>query len=244
MAFCHPMGKYVLRPDSIRKLFDTVAPSYDFLNRLLSLRRDVTWRKEAVKELRGTTGWILDLATGTGDVALEVIRQGNGERRVMGVDFSEAMIRCGNRKVLRKGLSGTISLSLGDALALPFRDNTFSACIITFGLRNILEKERALSEMGRVTRAYGKVVVLEFTLPQDGWIRKLYPLYFLKILPRVGGWISGDRGAYAYLPESVLQFGHSENYEELMRRSGLTQVTSRPLTCGIASVMVGLKSLS
>jgi len=237
------MQKYVLRPDSIRKLFDTVAPSYDFLNRLLSVRRDVTWRRKAVEELRGITGWILDLATGTGDVALEVIRQANGDRRVMGIDFSEAMIRGASRKVLRKGLSETICLSLGDGVALPFRDNTFSACIIAFGLRNILEKERALSEMVRVTRAHGKVIVLEFTLPQRGLMKRLYPLYFTRILPRVGGWISRDRGAYAYLPESVLQYGRPENYEELMRRSGLTQVTSRSLTCGIASVMVGVKGL-
>ena len=238
------MQKYVLRPDSIRKLFDTVAPSYDFLNRFLSLRRDVTWRKEAVRELRGTIGWILDLATGTGDVALEVIHQANGDRKVMGVDFSEAMIRGASRKVLKRSLSGTICLSLGDGVALPFRDNTFSACIIAFGLRNILEKEKALSEMVRVTRAHGKVVVLEFTLPQKGLLKKLYPIYFMRILPRVGGWISRDHGAYAYLPESVLQYGRAEIYEGLMRRSGLTQVTSRPLTCGVASVMVGAKGLS
>ena len=238
------MQKYVLRPDSIRKLFDTVAPSYDFLNRLLSVRRDVTWRREAVGELQGITGWILDLATGTGDVALEVIHQASGDRRVMGIDFSEAMIRGANRKVLRRRLSGTLCLGLGDGVALPFRDNTFSASIIAFGLRNILEKERALSEMVRVTRAHGKVIVLEFTLPEKGLMKKLYPIYFRRILPCVGGWISRDRGAYAYLPESVLQCGRAENYEELMRQSGLTQVTSRPLTCGIASVMVGLKGLS
>jgi len=236
------MEKYVLNPDSIRKLFDTVAPSYDFLNRLLSVRRDVTWRREAVREFRGITGWILDLATGTGDVALEAIRQANGDRRVAGIDFSEAMIRLANRKALKKGLSGILCLSLGDGVALPFRDNTFGACIIAFGLRNILEKERALSEMVRVTRAHGKVIVLEFTLPEKGWVKNIYPIYFTKILPCVGGWISRDRAAYAYLPESVLQYGHRENYEELMRRSGLTQVTSRPLTCGIVSVMVGAKA--
>jgi demethylmenaquinone methyltransferase / 2-methoxy-6-polyprenyl-1,4-benzoquinol methylase len=236
------MEKYILRPDSIRKLFDTVAPSYDFLNRLLSVRRDVTWRRVAVGELRGATGWILDLATGTGDVALEAIRQADGDRRVVGIDFSEAMIRGAKRKVLKRKLSGTICLSLGDGVALPFRDDTFSACIIAFGLRNILEKERALSEMVRVTRAHGKVIVLEFTMPEKGIIKTLYPIYFRRILPCVGGWISRDREAYAYLPESVLQYGRRENYEELMRRSGLVQVTSKPLTCGIVSIMVGTKA--
>ena len=186
------MEKYVLRPDSIRKLFDTVAPSYDFLNRLLSLRRDVTWRREAVGELRGTTGWILDLATGTGDVALEVIRQANGDRRVMGIDFSEAMIRGANRKVLRRRLSGTICLGLGDGVTLPFRDSTFSACIIAFGLRNILEKERALSEMVRVTRTHGKVIVLEFTLPQKGLMKALLP-HLLYEDPSSLGWMDLQR---------------------------------------------------
>ena len=241
MVFCRPMEKYVLRPDSIRKLFDTVAPSYDFLNRLLSVRRDVTWRREAVGELRGITGWILDLATGTGDIALEAIHQADGDRKVVGIDFSDAMIRAAHRKVLRGRLSGTICLGLGDGVVLPFRDNTFSACVIAFGLRNILEKERALSEMVRVTRAHGKVIVLEFTLPERGLMKKLYPIYFRRILPCVGGWISKDRGAYDYLPESVFQYGRRENYEDLMRRSGLTQVTSRALTCGIVSVMVGAK---
>jgi demethylmenaquinone methyltransferase/2-methoxy-6-polyprenyl-1,4-benzoquinol methylase len=201
----------------------------------------VAWRREAVEELRGTTGWILDLATGTGDVALEIIRQANGDRRVMGIDFSEAMIRGANRKVLRKGLSGTLCLGLGDGVALPFRDNTFSASIIAFGLRNILEKERALSEMVRVTRAHGKVIVLEFTLPEKGLMKKLYPIYFRRILPCVGGWISRDRGAYAYLPESVLTHGRAEMYEKLLKQSGLTRVTSRPLTCGVASLIVGAK---
>ena len=136
------MNTYFLHPDSIRKLFDTIAPTYDFLNHLLSLGRDFYWRKRAVQELKGLEGWILDMATGTGDVAIEITRQNHQRRKVFGLDFSEPMIKRARQKVLEKGLSQTITLSLGDALSLPFRDNTFDASMIAFGLRNIAKKNR------------------------------------------------------------------------------------------------------
>jgi len=235
------MKTYFLHPESIRNLFNNVAPRYDFLNHLLSLRRDVYWRKVAVRELQGLEGWILDIATGTGDVAIEIIHQDGDHRKVFGLDFSEPMIKSARQKLLKKGLSQKIGLSLGDALHLPFRENIFSASIMAFGLRNILNKEQALSEMVRVTKKGGKVILLEFTLPQKGFMRKLYPIYFKKILPWVGGLISGDRGAYAYLPESVLHFQFPENYEELMWKSGLENVSSKRLTFGIASNISGIK---
>jgi demethylmenaquinone methyltransferase/2-methoxy-6-polyprenyl-1,4-benzoquinol methylase len=234
------MNTYFLHPDSVRKLFDSVAPRYDFLNHLLSLRRDISWRRKAVLELNGVKGWILDIATGTGDVAIEMVRQ-HPERKVFGIDFSEPMIRGAHQKILKKGLFETIALSLGDAILLPFRDNTFHAILIAFGLRNILNKEQALSEMVRVVKEGGKVVVLEFTFPKNGLIRSLYPIYFRKILPWVGGIISGDGGAYAYLPESVLKFRYAEHYEEIMKRAGLEEVRSRRLTGGIASILSGIK---
>ena len=235
------MKTYFLHPESIRNLFNNVAPRYDFLNHLLSLRRDVYWRKVAVRELQGLEGWILDIATGTGDVAIEIIHQDGDHRKVFGLDFSEPMIKSARQKLLKKGLSQKIGLSLGDALHLPFRENIFSASIMAFGLRNILNKEQALSEMVRVTKKGGNVILLEFTLPQKGFMRKLYPIYFKKILPWVGGLISGDRGAYAYLPESVLHFQFPENYEELMWKSGLENVSSKRLTFGIASNISGIK---
>jgi demethylmenaquinone methyltransferase/2-methoxy-6-polyprenyl-1,4-benzoquinol methylase len=237
------MGNYFLHPESIRRLFDRVAPRYDFLNHLLSLRRDIYWRQVAVRKLRGVEGWILDVATGTGDIAVEVIRQESNGRRVAGLDFSEPMIRGARRKLLKKNLLPWIGLSLGDALSLPFRDETFGATLVAFGLRNILEKEEALSEMVRVTKQGGKVIILEFTLPEKGWMKSLYPFYFMKVLPWVGGLISGDPGAYTYLPESVFHFRSSEHYEQLMKKSGLEEVASQRLTCGIASLVVGTKGL-
>jgi len=235
------MNTYSLYPDSIRKLFDTIAPTYDFLNHLLSLRRDFYWRKMAVRELKGVEGWILDVATGTGDIAIRIIQHNGYQKKVFGLDFSEPMIKRARQKILRKGLRQSIDLSRGDAIELPFRENTFGASIIAFGLRNIPNKEQALFEMIRVIKKGGKVIVLEFTFPRDKLIRKLYPLYFKKFLPWLGGMISGDKGAYAYLPESVTQFPHGEDYEEMLKRSGLEEIRSQRLTFGIASIISGIK---
>jgi len=235
------MTTYFLHPDSIRKLFDTIAPTYDFLNHLLSLRRDFYWRKVAVRELKGFEGWILDIATGTGDVAIEIVHQNGYKKKVFGLDFSEPMITKAHRKLLRKRFSQRIVLSLGDALSLPFRENTFTASMMAFGLRNIVQKEQALAEMVRVIKEGGKVIILEFTFPKKRLLRRLYPIYFEKILPWIGGLISGDREAYTYLPESVYHFQYAENYEEIMRKVGLKNVGSRPLTGGIASIITGMK---
>jgi demethylmenaquinone methyltransferase/2-methoxy-6-polyprenyl-1,4-benzoquinol methylase len=235
------MNTYRLHPESIRSLFNNIAPTYDLANHLLSLGRDFYWRKKAVQEVKGFEGWILDIATGTGDVAIKIIRQNGYYRKVFGIDFSEPMIKKAQQKVFREGLSQTIALSLGDALFLPFRDNTFSASTIAFGLRNIVKKEQALFEMVRVIKKGGKVIILEFTFPKKGFMRRLYPFYFQRVLPRIGGFISGDRGAYAYLPESVFHFASAENYMEIMRKVGLDNVRSQGLTGGVASVISGTK---
>jgi len=235
------MNTYRLHPESIRSLFNNIAPTYDLANHLLSLGRDFYWRKMAVQELKGLEGWILDIATGTGDVAIKIIRQNGHYRKVFGIDFSEPMIKKAQQKVFRERLSQMVALSLGDALFLPFRDNTFSASTIVFGLRNIVKKEQALLEMVRVIKKGGKVIILEFTFPKKGLMRRLYPFYFQRVLPRIGGFISGDRGAYAYLPESVFHFASAENYMEIMRKAGLDNVRSRALTGGVASVISGTK---
>ncbi len=235
------MTRYHLDPDSIRRLFNSVAPSYDFLNHLLSLRRDVCWRREAIRELDGIHGVILDVATGTADLAIEALSQPGASGSVVGLDFSEAMLKGAQKKLQEKHLSSRILLSLGDAVSLPFRDDFFKATMIAFGLRNIPEKERALREMVRVTQEGGRIILLEFTLPRRGMMKIFYPVYFTKILPWIGGRISGDKEAYAYLPESVFRFRYVEDYEDLMRRSGLDQVHSRPLTFGITSLLVGTK---
>jgi demethylmenaquinone methyltransferase/2-methoxy-6-polyprenyl-1,4-benzoquinol methylase len=195
----------------------------------------------AVRELKGFQGRILDIATGTGDVAIEIIQQNGHEKKVFGLDFSEPMIKRAQQKILKKDLFQSIALSLGDAIDLPFREDTFNGSIIAFGLRNIQNKKQALAEMIRVIKKDAKVIVLEFTFPKNGVIRRLYPFYFKKFLPWLGGLISGDRGAYAYLPESVSQFPDATDYEEMLKQSGLEEVHSRRLTFGIASIISGTK---
>jgi len=235
------MNTYRLHPESIRRLFNNIAPTYDLANHLLSLGTDFYWRRKAVQEVEGLNGWILDIATGTGDVAIKMIRQNGHYRKVFGIDFSEPMIKKAQQKVQREGLSQTIVLSLGDALFLPFRNNTFSASTIAFGLRNILNKEQAVLEMVRVIKSRGKVIILEFTFPKKGLMKTLYPFYFQRVLPRIGGFISGDPGAYAYLPESVFHFASAESYMEIMRKVGLENVRSQALTGGVASLISGTK---
>ncbi len=235
------MKIYSPHPDSIRSLFDNIASTYDLLNHLLSFGMDIHWRKKAVQELRGAEGQILDLATGTGDVAIQIIHQNGQDQKVYGLDFSMPMMKRAQRKISKMGLGKAIKLIYGDALFLPFRDNSFSASVIAFGLRNIVEKEKALSEMVRVIKPGGKLVILEFTLPEKGWMKRCFPIYFQRILPWLGGIMSGDRGAYTYLPKSVSNFPSIEKYEELMRSTGLETIRSQSLTGGIASMISGKK---
>lgn len=211
------------------------------LNHILSFGSDIYWRKKAAHELLGLDGWILDIATGTGDLAIEITKKDNCTRKVLGMDFSKNMIKRAYQKLEKKGLSNSISLSIGDALFLPFREETFSATIIAFGLRNIFNKDLAISEIKRVTKKGGKVVILEFTLPSNILMKKIYPIYFKRILPIIGGLISGDRGAYSYLPRSVIQFKNIEDYGSIMERYGLEILSIKKLTFGLASIITGIK---
>lgn len=235
------MKTYQFHPESIRSLFNHIAPHYDFLNHLLSLKQDVYWRKRAIQELKGYKGWILDIATGTGDGAIEIIRQDGHLRQVFGIDFSEPMIRRAQTKTTQKGLFTNIFLGLGDALALPFKEGIFSAAFIAFGLRNIMKKEEALSEMVRVLKRGGKVVVLEFTFPQVGVMSWFFSFYIKRILPWIGGLLSGNKGAYAYLIESILRFRKIEDYKNLMIGAGLVEISVFPLTGGIVAILTGIK---
>lgn len=235
------MKIYQSHPESIRSLFDHIAPKYDLLNHLLSLKRDVYWRKKAVQELKGYEGWILDLATGTGDGAIEIVRQNGHIRQVFGIDFSEPMIRRAQKKMAERDLLQSIFLGLGDALALPFKAGIFSASFIAFGLRNIVKKEEALSEMVRVVKRGGKVVVLEFTFPQKGAVGWFLSFYINKILPWIGGLLSGNLAAYQYLPESILRFPKIEDYKNLMIRAGLVKISSIPLSGGTVAILSGIK---
>ena len=227
-------------PVKIQTMFSTIAHRYDLLNRVLSLGIDRSWRRFAVNQLpRGEHALYLDVATGTCDVALEIIRQSPPDSKVIGVDFSEGMLKLGKEKVLSAGLHNRIELRLADVTALPFEDNVFDASIIAFGIRNVQDTKKGISEMGRVVKNGGKVVILEFTSAQSRFFQPVFHFYIGKVLPLVGEIVSGKKGAYQYLPDSMLNFPPPEKFSRLMEEAGLKDVKYYKLTFGAAVVYVG-----
>ena len=226
---------------AIERMFSAIAPRYDVLNRLLSAGRDRVWRREAVRAARlPVNGRLLDVCTGTADMALEAARQYPGAR-IAGVDFSSAMVALGRQKVVGAGRGDRVALSVAPAEALPFSDGIFDAVTVAFGLRNVPDRRQALVEMHRVLGPGGRAVVLEFTMP-PGWLfRKIYLWYFHRVLPRIGGWISGHRTAYAYLPASVGEFPSPDGVAAWLREARFQEVSYRLMTFGIVAIHVGVK---
>ena len=234
------MDKSAKDPQKIRTMFSTIAPRYDLLNRVLSLGIDSYWRKFAVNQLpRATNARFIDIATGTCDVALEIIKQHPPGTRVSGVDFSEGMLDLGREKVKQAGLSDRIDVRFGDATDLPFEENSFDGSTIAFGIRNVQDYRKGISEMARVVKKGGKVVILEFTSVQSRFFRPLYVLYITKVLPFIGECISGKKGAYKYLPDSMLNFPPPEKFKQAMEEAGLFDVKYYKLSFGISAVHIG-----
>ncbi len=226
---------------AIGEMFSSIAPRYDFLNRLLSRGVDRRWRRAAAAGLHGGPGGRhLDVATGTADVALEIFRQKGKAAFVVGADISLEMMRIGREKAARAGLAGRMAFLRAPGEALPFRDGAFDSASVAFGIRNLVDRERGLAEMCRVVRPGGRVIVLEFSLPDASVIGAAYRFYFGKILPRIGGLVS-RRSAYAYLPESVREFPPPPVFAAMMRAAGCASVDRRPLTFGIATLYVGFR---
>lgn len=225
----------------IREMFDGIAPRYDLLNRLLSFRQDVIWRKKMVSMLElPTDGNVLDVACGTGDVALEIVRQKGPLTQVTGLDFSLGMLQLAQKKVNRAP-DTTISLLNGDALHLPFNMPVFHAVTIAFGIRNIQNKEGALRAFFDTLLPGGMVLVLELATPKKTPLYNAYMAYFGKVLPAIGRLFSNHSFAYSYLPESVSRFPTVEEFKAIMERAGFRKVTCLRLTLGIANLFVGLK---
>lgn len=225
----------------IRGMFGRIAPWYDFLNHLLSLNVDRYWRWRAAREVppEGAAP-ILDLCTGTADLALAYDRRARGGVRVVGADFCHEMLRIAGDKVRRR--AARVRLCEADAQRLPFPDGHFQITTVAFGLRNVTDTERGLAEMVRVTRPGGRVSVLEFSKPRHWLFGRMYRFYFRRILPLVGQALSRSRdNAYGYLPASVLEFPDGEALAHRLRAHGLTDVRWRPLTLGIATLYVGRK---
>lgn len=222
-------------------MFSAIAPRYDFLNRLLSAGRDRAWRRAAVAATALPHGGrLLDICTGTADMALEAARQ-FPSARIVGVDFSRPMITRGTSKVERAGLAGRLQLQVAPAEALPFPDASFDAVSVAFGLRNVPDRQLGLREMRRVLKTGGRAVVLEFTTPPGRLFRGLYLWYFHRVLPWVGRVVSGHPSAYAYLPASVADFPSPEGLADWMRQAGFLDVSYRLLTGGIVAIHVGRK---
>ncbi len=223
----------------IGEMFSSIAPRYDFLNRLLSLGRDRAWRRVAVSRIRPERGGRhLDAATGTADVALEIRKQKGEGTFVTGSDISLEMIRIGRAKSVRPGVPGKGAFVLAPCESLPFRDGVFDSASIAFGIRNVADRGRGLKEMCRVVRQGGQLIVLEFSKPEGTIFGALYRFYFSNVLPRIGGLFS-RRSAYAYLPDSVSTFPSPEQFSDMMRAAGCAAVERRPLTFGIVTLYVG-----
>jgi demethylmenaquinone methyltransferase/2-methoxy-6-polyprenyl-1,4-benzoquinol methylase len=226
----------------IGDMFSAIAPRYDFLNRLLSAGIDRRWRRDAVRAMVPTTGGRhLDVATGTADVALEIFRQKGAAARVTGVDLSAGMMRFGQRKTSAAGLADRMTYVQAPCESLPFTDASFDSASIAFGIRNVVDRERGLSEMCRVVKPGGRIVVLEFSVPENPLFAMVYNFYFKVLLPRIGGLVS-SRSAYTYLPESVQAFPSPAVFSKMMLAAGCGAVERTPLTFGIATLYVGTRA--
>lgn len=224
------------KKDQIEKMFDNVAPTYDLLNRVLSLGIDESWRKKAIAKFDpAKTKNILDVATGTADIAIRMANQLNPDK-IIGLDLSSKMLEYGQKKVNKKNLGDKIELVQGDSENLPFEDNTFDGVIVSFGVRNFENLEQGLSEIYRVLKKDGQIVVLEFSRPSMTPFKQLYNSYFKYILPNIGKLTSQDPKAYKYLYESVQAFPDGDAFLNMYKKLGFTETHSQPLTLGICTI--------
>lgn len=228
------------KKEQVAKMFNSISGNYDFLNHFLSLGIDITWRKKAVKMLLEINPkLILDVATGTGDFAIETLNL--NPDKVIGIDISEGMLEVGRKKMKERKLDHKIELLLGDSENLPFEENKFDALVVGFGVRNFENLEKGLSEMLRVVKPGGKIIILEFSRPKSFPFKQFYNFYFKFILPKIGKWVSKDKSAYTYLPESVQAFPDGDQFTQLLSRLGYKNTACKPLTFGISSLYIGTK---
>ncbi len=245
MAVLPYKDKDTSKREQVAEMFDSISPKYDLLNHVLSGGIDILWRKRAIRELRKATTpnlpkRILDIATGTGDFALEALVL--KPEKIVGMDISEGMLSVGREKMKKRGLSDIIEMRSGDSEGLPLPDNDFDAVIVAFGVRNFENLKRGLTDMYRVTRPGGVCVVLEFSNPRQFPFKQLYGFYSRTILPLVGRVVSKDASAYTYLPASVQAFPDGPDFLRIYEAAGFTHTKWIPLTFGVASIYIGHKS--
>ena len=228
--------------EKIQEMFDGIAPSYDRLNHLMSLNVDKRWRKKALKEIvDGTQQQILDVACGTGDSIVAIARKAGSGSRVTGVDISEGMMALVMEKAAHEGVHDRIKLQVADGENLPFENETFHRVSCAFGIRNFEHKEKGLQEFLRVLRPGGKAVILELSVPENRFVRWLYDLYFLHLMPWIGGRVSGNKEAYKYLPASVHAFPSPSAFCMMMGEAGFRRVRYKSFSFGLCRLYVGEK---
>ncbi len=235
-----PYNSSAAKKDQVAAMFDNIAPRYDFLNQLLSMGIHKSWRKKAVGLLKDSKPMqILDIATGTGDFAVEALKL--NPRKITGVDISEGMLMVGKEKMKKMGVEDKIELRLADSEKLPFSDNTFDAITVGFGVRNFEHLEKGLSSMLRVLKPGGKAVILEFSRPRSFPVKQIYAFYFRYLCPLAGRLFSKDNRAYTYLNESVMVFPEDKEFLFILEKTGFKQCSQKRLTFGIATIYTGKK---
>ena len=228
------------KKEQVATMFDNIAGNYDFLNHFLSLGIDIFWRKRLVRKLlKQKPQNILDVATGTADLAIAMMKI--KPFNVVGIDISNGMLEVGRKKIKQQDLEKTIQLQQADSEDLPFKDATFDAVTVSFGARNFENLQKGLSEMARVLKPGGKIYILEFSKPTLLPFKQLYDFYFKFVLPLIGKLLSKDNAAYTYLPESVKAFPHGKELNSIIENCGYTNAKNHPLTMGIASIYTAQK---
>ncbi len=235
-----PSNQPSKQKESIRSMFNDIAPRYDFLNHFLSLGIDKLWRKTLIKNLqKENPNHILDLATGTADLAIAEAKLKPAS--ITGTDLAEEMLAVGRAKVEKLGLQNLITLQKADSENLPFADNSFDVATVAFGVRNYEDLQKSLAEMNRVLKSNAKAFILDFSMPTTFPVKQLYGLYFRQILPFFGKVISKNASAYTYLPQSVAAFPQGEAFLNLMKNAGFRDTSQKKLSFGIASLYMGRK---
>ena len=229
------------KKEQVADMFNNISGTYDFLNHFMSLGIDVIWRKKAIRELLDLQPqYMLDVATGTGDFAFEALRILK-PAKIIGVDISKGMLEVASQKINKRNLQDVFDVKLGDSEKLLFDDNTFDAITVAYGVRNFEDLDKGLSDMFRVLKPGGKVVILEFSKPKVFPVKQGYNFYFKYITPTIGRIFSKDASAYTYLPESVAAFPDGRDFTERMQKAGFQHTKARPLAFGICSIYTGIK---
>lgn len=233
--------KHLSQSGAMETLFNSIASDYDRLNHLLSMGIDRIWRRRALRQIveAGRPQRILDLACGTGDFSIAIAERAHAETQIMGMDIAEEMLRQMERKLRKAGLQHKIRMLQGNAECLPFESNGMDVVSIAFGIRNFGNREAALKEIGRVLKPGGKLVILELSLPENVFLRKCYQLYFMHLLPLIGGAVSGNASAYRYLPTSVSNFPNRKAWMQIMENCGFVKVKHKAFSMGICRMYVG-----